>query len=362
VNARSEIERWLDAAVVSGDVRRTEAALLELVRWLGDDEDASWHAWVMAERWRQMVELSLHASSGAVRAAAADALGALATESAETAVTDGLGHTSMEVRVAAAEALVRMKAESYYARVAGVMREIVDSSSATDLRRRAGAVLAGIAGATDPFHQPIQAALLEGDYDKALRLVDAALDIFPVDVDLFWWRGHALRGRGALADAAQSFAHAAELMQSAAVIWQALADVLLELREDARAVESARRSVGIAPYDADAQAILALCCYRTGAYAEAGQAAAQAIDLNPVHPKAIWIAVLAALRQGDLESARTSFRHARTVWQTLSPGFDVSYRSEVLNELSAIVRGDDEVAVLIADIRQSVGTGAGAAG
>ena len=265
----------------------------------------------------------------------------------------------MEVRVAAGEAFARMKDEDAtspkpYTRVAEVMRSVIAGTSAQELRRRAGAVLAELPGGADPFHHPIQRALEQQDYEGALQLIDSALEIFPADVDLFWWRGHALRSRGELLEAAASFEHAAGLQKEAAVIPQALAETYLDLGDYSRAVEAARRGVTIAPYDADAQSMLALSCYKAGDLDESIRAAAASLEANPVQPVAIWIAVLAYVRRGDRNAAQSSLQHAQHVWEALSPGLDASFRSVFLEELDAIAAGVGESGRLATEIRQAM--------
>ena len=242
---------------------------------------------------------------------AAEALGPVKSEFVQRSLADALTNNTVEVQVAAGEALVRMKAEELYGGVAEAMLQVAQAHHTQDLRRRVGKVLSAIPGGVEPFHQPIQAELVRGEAEGALELIAATLEIFPEDVDLFWWRGYALRSLRRLDEAADSYQHAFELAQGVSVIPQALAQTFLELHDYPRAMEAARRGVELAPNDAEAQSILAWSSYKVGAIQDAVRAASKAVDLDPVHSDAIWIVLLGHIRQANVEESRSAFQHAR---------------------------------------------------
>src|SRR5262249_35451274 len=152
-----------------------------------------------------------------------EALGKLKSEVIQESLADALADNAIEVQVAAGEALVQIEAQELYGRVAEAMPQIAKASHAQDLRRRAGKVLSEIPRGVESFYQPILAELRRDRWDRALELIEAALEIIPEDVNLFWWRGTALRNLGQLDQAVESYQYAFELEKQAAVIPQALA-------------------------------------------------------------------------------------------------------------------------------------------
>jgi len=215
-------------------------------------------------------------------------------------------------------------------------------------------VLSAIPGGLAPFYQPIQEELGYSGSERALELIEAALEIIPEDVNLFWWRGHALRSLGRLDRAADNYQRAFELEKRASVIPQALAQTFLELGDFPRAMETARRGVEIAPADAEAQSILAWSSYKAGAIPEAVEAASKAVDLDPVHGDAIWIVLLGHVRQANLEESRSAFQHAMRVRQLLSPGLDTSFVTSFVKELEDIEVDDAEGTRLVDDIKEAL--------
>jgi tetratricopeptide (TPR) repeat protein len=267
---------------------------------------------------------------------------------------DALSDNAVEVQVAAGDALAQLKAQELYGQVAERMVHVAKADQSQDLRRRAGKVLTAIPGGVEPFHQPIQAELERGRWERALQLIATTLEILPEDVDLFWWRGYALRSLGRLGQAAKSYQHASELEKQDSVIPQALAQTFLELPDYPRAMEAARRGTEIAPGDADAQSILAWSSYKAGAIPDAVEAASKAVDLDPVHSDAIWIALLGHIRQGNLEEARAAFKHALQVRCVLSPGLDTSFLTSFMKELAGIKTDNVEISRLMSEIKAAL--------
>ncbi len=356
LDADSDIRQALDKALAEEEAPRKVAAAKELSRWfveadLGTERDAKWRT---SERLQQLVSLALSDSVEFVRMAAAQALGNLKSEFVQKSLVVALSDNAVEVRLAAGQALVRVQAHDEYRHVAEAMVQIAEANLTQDLRRRAGKVLSEIPTGLDAFHRPVQAALNSAEWQRALDLINAALEISPDDVNLFWWRGYALRNLGELGQAADSYARAAELEKQTPVIPQALAQTFLELGDFQRALDAVRRGIEIDPGDAESQSILAWCSYKVGEIDAAVKAARMAVDLDPVHGDAIWIILLAHIRQSDLGEARSAFQHALRVRQLLSPGLDTSFITSFLKELEDISTEDVEISRLLGDIKDAL--------
>jgi len=383
----AEIQRRLDEALDSENPTVRGNAAKEFGRWfrethLGVERKANW---TTPERRERLLNLALSDRSEdvrslaaqvvgalesnvvqdrlqqelgnpdqAIRAAAAHALGFIQQEGTALALAVGLSDSAVDVRLAAAESLVRLEAREMDGRVTETMLPIVRSNRAPDIRRRAGRVLSAIPGGLAPFYQPIQEELGYSGSERALELIEAALEIIPEDVNLFWWRGHALRSLGRLDRAADNYQRAFELEKRASVIPQALAQTFLELGDFPRAMETARRGVEIAPADAEAQSILAWSSYKAGAIPEAVEAASKAVDLDPVHGDAIWIVLLGHVRQANLEESRSAFQHAMRVRQLLSPGLDTPFVTSFVKELEGINTDSAEISRLMDDIKEAL--------
>jgi tetratricopeptide (TPR) repeat protein len=356
LNADNDIQHALDTALSSGALVPKVAALEEVARWfaeagLGPERDEAWRT---PERLERLLCLALRDSTQSVRTAAVGALGKLKSEVVKKSMVDALADNSLEIQVAAGEALIRAEAPELYGRVAEVMLQIVKADQAQDLRRRAGNVLGAIPGGVEPLHAPIQAELVGDQAETALQMIAATLEILPEDVDLFWWRGHALRSLGRLNDAADSYQHAFELEKQASVIPQAIAQTFLDLHDYPRAMEAARQAVEIAPGDADAQSVLAWSSYNAGTIQDAVTAASKAVDLDPVHNSAIWVVLLGHIRQANLGESRSAFQHALRVRQLLSPDPDTSFVTTFLKELQGIKGDNAEISRLIEEINSAL--------
>jgi len=355
LSADSEIQQALDKALAAEDPDRKVAALNEVSRWfteqdLSPERNATWQA---PERVRRVLDLTLRDPAQSVRHAAARALRNLKSDAVLQSLADALSDNSVEVQIAAGEALVRMQAQEHYGRVAEVMLHLIKAEEGQALRRHAAEVLSKIPGGVEPLYRPIQDELGRGNSERALEMINALLDILPEDANLFWWRGHARRSLGRLEPAAESFQRAAELEGQAAVIPQALAQTFLELGDPSRAMATARRGVEIEPGNADVQSVMAWSSYKAGAIPEAIEAASKAVDLDPVHAEAMWILLLAHLRQGNSEAARAAFQHAVRVRQLLSPGLDTSFLATFMPEFQSITTENPEISRLIEEIRDA---------
>ncbi|HEX3478453.1 MAG TPA: hypothetical protein VHT91_25705, partial [Kofleriaceae bacterium] len=199
---------------------------------------------------------------------------------------------------------------------------------------------------------PIQVALERAEPQMALDLAEGAMEIISDDVNLFWWRGHAQNLLGLRAQAAASWRRALELQERAPEIPPVLAQILIDLGDFAGAMEVARLGIGLSVYSADAHALLAWSCYRASEITEAVAAARMACDLDPVHPRAIWIRILVLLRTPAPGEARAAADHALRVRQLLSPGLDTSFLATFTEELGAIAAADEATVQLIAELRQ----------
>jgi tetratricopeptide (TPR) repeat protein len=358
LSADSEIQQALDKALAKEYPEPKVAALNELSRWFADkdlspERGATWRA---PERVQRVLDLTLRDRAPSVSDAAARALGSLHSDAVWQSLTAALSDDSVEVQVAAAEALVRMQAEEHYGRIAEVMLHATKAGEGQALRRRAAEVLSKIPVGVEPLYRPIQDELGRGSAERALEMIEGSLDILPEDVNLFWWRGHALKSLGRLEAAADSFQRASELEKQASVIPQALAQTFLELGDPSRAMATARRGVEIEPGNADIQSVMAWSSYKVGAISEAIEAASKAVDLDPVHAEAIWILLLAHLREGNSEASRAAFQHAVRVRQLLSPGLDRSFLGTFMKEVQSITTDNPEIARLIEEIKGTLGS------
>jgi tetratricopeptide (TPR) repeat protein len=338
LNADEEIAQALDSVIASGDPDKQAAALLEFSRWLQkpnvrDERRPTWMSPIRIER---LLNLAVFSPIESIRELSAKALAHLISPSVLAFLSQKLADGSAEVQLAAARVLVLLNVKELYGQLAALAANIIRTREHPDLRCRAGRILSAIEGSVDPFYTPVSEALTHNQLERALELVDDLIEVFPDDVVFAYYRGHALRGLGRLEEAAKSFAHACELNKGAPVIPRALAETYLEAGQFAQAMETARSAVEFAPYDAEAQATLAWSSYKASAFAEAENAGAKAVAFDPVHATAIWILVLAQLRQGDHVKARAAFLHAMRVRQVLSPGYDDSFVATFLRELSAI--------------------------
>lgn len=356
LNADSDIQHALDNALALEDPVPKVAALDEFSWWfaetdLGPERDVTWRT---PERLQRLLDLALRDSTQSVRTAAAGALREVKSEVVQKSLAEALADNSAEVQVAAAVAVLQMNAHELYGRVAECMVHVAKADQSQDLRRRAGEVLTAIPGGVEPFYQPIHAELGRGELESALKLIEATLEILPEDANLFWLRGHALKNLRRLDQAADSFQHASELEEQASVIPQALARTFLELLDYPHAMEAARRGTEIAPGDAEAQSILAWSSYKAGAIPEAVKAASKAVDLDPVHSDAIWIALLGHIRQGNLEQSRLAFQHAMRVRRVLSPGLDTSFLTSFMKELEGIKTDNAEISRLMVEIKDAL--------
>jgi tetratricopeptide (TPR) repeat protein len=365
LNVDSDIQQTLDKALALEDAAPKVAALNEFSRWfaeadLGPEREATWRT---PERLQRLVGFALKDANQNVRTAAAGALGWFKSEVVQKSLMDALAEKAVDVQVAAGDALVRIGAQDQYGRVAEVMLQVAKADHALDLRRRAAKVLTAIPGGVELFYPPIQAELGRAGWERALEMIEDTLQIIPEEefrrgsprvAILFWWGGHALRSLGRLGQAADSYQHASELEERASVIPQALARIFLELPDYPRAMEAGRRGTETAPGDAEAQSILAWSSYKAGAVPEAVEAASKAVDLDPVHGDAIWIALLGHIRQGNLEQSRLAFQHAMRVRRVLSPGLDTSFLTSFMKEIAGIETDDAEISRLMVEIKDAL--------
>jgi tetratricopeptide (TPR) repeat protein len=352
LGADDDVRQKLDNALASDSPETQAAALSEFSRWFAENLEAERNAmWTSGDRIQQILALAVSSPIENVRIKAAEALKHVDFALIKTPLLEKLSDSSSPVQLAAANVLVLLKAEEQYGRVTDSLLHTIKTETRPDLRRQAGGILGKIPGGVEPFYKPIQAALTRKEPERALQLIESALETIPADVDLMWWRGHALRALGRLEDAAQSFEKAYELGEEFSVIPQALAETLMQVEQFPRAMEAARGAVKIAPHDSDAQATLAWSSYKASAIPDAVEAADKAVALDPVHALAIWVAVLGHLRQPNPEKARVAFQHALRARQVLSPGFDNWFVPKFLEELDGIDTGLPGIAPLVEEIK-----------
>jgi HEAT repeat protein len=354
IDAGREVAAAIDVALATGDLDRKCAALRELSRWLADREEDDEPAlvWNWPSRGEQLVALALHEPAEVVRREAVNALWNMSSTAVVESVARALDDGDPQVRVAAGRALIVLDASHLHARLQKAMLAVANASEPQVLRRAACDVLRKIPGGLEPIYHPIRLAVERDELQAALDLIAGVLEIIPDDVNLFWWRGRVLDALGQRAQAAASLRRAFELEAHAAAIPPVLAEILIALGDFAGAVEVARRGVDLSEDGADAHALLAWSCYRASKIWEAVTAARMACDLDPVHPRAIWILVLVLLRVPAPAVARQAVEHALRVRQLLSPGLDTSFLATFTEELGAIAAADEATTQLIAELRQ----------
>lgn len=350
-----DVRRGLEGALRSTEPARRAAAATEWTRWLSaKDLSPERHAlWRLPEDVEQLLTIALRDEDEDVRKGAIRALINLKTEVGGTRIASHLDDADVEVRLAAASVLVDLQLETAYQRLSASMLELARSSVPLALRQRAAAVLTKLPEGAEPFYQPIQDAL-EGNWLRALQLADDALLLLPDDVNLHWWRGHALRQLGRLPEAVDSFRRASELKGSLAVIRQTLAETFLELKDYPHAVAAAKLAAEIEPSDADCQSVLAWSSFHAGAFDDALAAAEIAIALDPVHMGAIWVALLVHLQRRDLPAARSMYAHAKRVKDVLAPTCDPALAARVRGAIAAVRADEPDLARLVKELEEIV--------
>jgi predicted Zn-dependent protease len=269
-------------------------------------------------------------------------------ESIAQALDDG----DPAVRLAAARALIGLDAPHLQARTRQILLAIATSPELQALRHATGDLLSELPGGLEPVYHPIQAALERGELQIALDLIARALGIVPNNVSLLRWQGEAQNALGLRAHAAESLWRAFELDDHEAEIPPVLAPILIDLGNCAAALQVAQHGVLLSEYSADAHELLAWSCYRANEIEEAVAAARMACDLDPVHPRAIWILVLALLRSSAAGEAREATDHALRVRELLSPGLDTTFLATFTEELGELAAPDAATAQLVAELRQ----------
>ena len=354
IGADHEVAAAIDTALATGHVDRKLAAMRERSRWASDPALGAARAslWNQASRAEQLVALALHAPEKLVRRGAAHALPQVSSPAIVEWVARALDDGDPAVRVAAAGVLCELDAPVLRARAQQAVLAIATSPGPQALRRAAGDVLWQLPGGREPIHHPIRAALERGEPQCALDRIAAALEILPDDADLFLRRGLAQAALGLQGQAAASLWRAFELQPRATELPPVLAELLIDLGDFEEAVQVARRGVALSEHSADAHALLAWSCYRASSIDEAVAAARLACDLDPVHPRATWILVLALLRAPAPAEARAAADHALRVRQLLSPGLDTSFVATFTEELGALPAADEATAQLVGELRQ----------
>jgi tetratricopeptide (TPR) repeat protein len=331
------VRRKLDYGLAGADPTRRRAAVAEITRWLEEEGfDASRAAeWRDGARIDALLGMALGDGDAEVRSASRSALKPLRSDTVVYRLAQALDAQGATEQLAAAEALVALEAQPLFGRVAQRLLELAQSGIEPGLRRRAGEALRQIPDGLAPLYQPIQEAIGRDDARAALTPIASALECVPADANLLWWQGHALRDIGRLDEAVSSFEQALVAAPQAPEIPQTLARTYWQLGDPARAGVAAQRGVEIAPLDAHAHAVLAWSSFKAGSFEPAAAAAVRAVDLDPVHGDAIWIAVLAQIRCGAETAARSAYDHALRVWRHLSPGLDDSFLTQFRDEIAA---------------------------
>ena len=353
LDADDQVRAVLDDALAGADAGARAAAMAEYGRWFGEAGGLAPErrtAWTAPEHVDRVVDVVLHDGAAPVRSAARWALAALPADHTVDPLVRALRGENEPVRVAAAEALAGLRGDAVPRDdIVRAMKATANGPAGLALRRRACAVLADIEDGLEPFYRPIQRAFEDGEPPRALELVETALDVLPDDVNIHWWRGHALNALGRPAEAVDSFQRAADLGdERSAVVLQALAETLLDLDDVERAMAAARRGVKLAPADANAHGVLAWSCYRAGEIDECVDSATRALDRDPIHPNARWILLLGRLVRGDLTAARAVLEQARRVRELLLTRSTAEFVADALDALDA---PDDETARLLAEAR-----------
>lgn len=356
LDADTDIQQRLDHALMSDDHGVRVAVINELARWFRDytfSRERS-ERWKTQHRLDQLLDLTLSDPIESMRAAAVSALVNFNSEQVQERLVDALNRDSAEVQVNAGAALVHLGSEARFPLITEVMNQIIKGNHSLDIRRRAGKVLRNIPGGLDVIYEPIQAELTQGGWQRTVELAEGTLRFLPHDVNLFWWRGHALAELGRLPEAAESYERATQLASDVSMIPQALADTFLKLGDFTRAVEAAKKAVEISPMDAEAQVTLARSSYYAGEMEDASKAASTALDLDPVHHEAIWLVLLCQLKLGNVKESRAAFQHAMKVRKILTPGLDESFLPTFLEDLTAINSDNVEISELVNEIKNAL--------
>ena len=358
LDADTDIQQALDKALAVDDPECKVATLNEFSRWFTDTELSSERrdTWRVPERVQRILDMSLRDPAQSVFDAAVRALRSLKSDAVMQSLMVTLSDNSGEMQVAAGKVLISLEADEHYGRIAEMLLPITKRGESLALRRRAAEQLGKIPGGLEPLYRPIQDELGSGGAERALEMIDVLLQILPENANIYWWRGHALRSLGRLELAADSYQRASELASDAAVIPKVLALTFLELGDATRAMATARRGVELEPGNADVQSIMAWSSFKADAIPDAIEAANKAVVLDPVHVDAIWILLLAQLRQGNLEASQAAFRHALRVRQLLSPGLDSSFLGTFMKEVKSITTDNPDISRLIEEIKNTLGS------
>lgn len=328
------------AALAGDDAARRRAALSEYQRWLDLRDQARADPWRAPDMVSLVYRLALDGAdpdAAGVAAAIARRHGGAA---ARAFFVEALEHPDPAVAVAAAQVVADIDDAALRSTVGERMAPLaLDRTLDPALRRGAGAALERAREASR-LYEPIAQRLEAHDDAAALGLAEHALEALPDDVNLHWWHGHALRGLGRFAEAADSFARSAELAHDAPVIPRTQAALYLGLGNTARAVAEARRGVAIDPADAESQAMLAWSLYCDGDDVACADVAAIALRLDPVQAEVQWIALLVALRGAKPAAAATALAHLRRLQQHLGRTFDADWQAKLEAALAPLAPAD----------------------
>ena len=154
-----------------------------------------------------------------------------------------------------------------------------------------------------------------GDKLKKASLLHAALvdaekarDVSPATYYVHWYRGRALREMGQTSEAVAAFVEAIRLEKQAVQDSTRVLNKHFEAVQETR--EYARELVRADPDNADFWSLLATAALSLGRYDEAADAASRVLAIRPNDSAALAIRGAAALRGGNVASARDDFQAA----------------------------------------------------
>ncbi|MEJ2886937.1 DUF4062 domain-containing protein [Actinomycetospora aeridis] len=341
-------------ALAGADPVARAAAVAEFRQWFVEQDLAEERlsAWRTSDVVARIVHLALHDESDLVRTNARRCVEALPSDDIGGPLLREMTDGDPRTRVTAADTLSSRRELGDALEVAARMMQaiVVGPDEEEELRREAAEVLARLPEGVEPVYRPIRHALGEGDPARALELADDVITALPRDVNLLWWRGHALLDLERPAEAAEGFERAADLDEdTAGVILQALAETRLDLDDVSGAVTAARRGAALAPDDPDAHGLLAWSCLRAGSDDECVAAATRALEHDPIHSGARWLLLLAEARRGNLPTAREALDRERRIHELL---VKPPYVPFIHRALELIPAEDDETAQFLDEVRR----------
>lgn len=145
--------------------------------------------------------------------------------------------------------------------------------------------------------------ILQGRYEEALEIEEAAIKLSPRDPNAYSYRGSALFQLGRVEEALASYNHVVRLAPNAAVAHYNRANALQRLRQYEEALLSLKRSLKLQPKYTDALSLVGVVMQALGNTPSALEYYNAALSINPNAPDAHYNKGLALLTAGDFSNA-----------------------------------------------------------